>query len=62
MCGVATLQLLWSPCARHEEEVVEREVEAWSKRPQSEVLEVPRWLLLPLPLVSYIQVMKLRIH
>lgn len=45
MRDAAILLSLWSQCVRHEEEVVEveEEVEAWSKRPQSGELEVPRW-------------------
>lgn len=54
--GVATLLSLVSPGARREE-VVAREVEAWSKKPQSEVSEVPGTQQ---PLVAYIQMRKLR--
>lgn len=54
MHGAATLLPLWSPCAKHEEEVAEGEEEAWSRRPQSGGLEVPRWLLLQPHLFSYI--------
>lgn len=54
MHGVATLLPLWSPCARHEEEVAEGEEEAWSRRPQSGGLEVPGWLSLQPHLFSYI--------
>lgn len=49
MHGVATL---WSPCAKREEEVVEGEEEAWSKKSQSEGLEAPIWPMLYL--FSYI--------
>lgn len=60
--GAATPLPLWSPCARHEEEVVEGEEEAWSRRPQSAGLEVPGWLSLQPHLFSYIHWKKLRIH
>lgn len=63
MRGVATLQRPWSPCARHEEEEVAGVgVGAWSRKPPSVGLEAPRSLSLQLPLVSYIQMRKLRIH
>lgn len=60
--GVATLLPLWSPCAGHEKEVAEGEEEAWSRRPQSGGLEVPRWLSLQLHLFAYIHWKRLKIH